>query len=182
MAGTRRKIKASDMATVAQALAYAIEAIHMLPGAPYSAAAGQRSRRHFRNPRREGSTDAAPRSYHIFCGLLALLAHQPKTQKTSDPIIVTLDEYRRCRKLALRLDRKLDAADWLEPPSTPQRHEADRAAEAESAAALRLAETKPRTPAGAAAVLDYLIEEIFDKPDHWHTVAISNIAAALRAM
>jgi hypothetical protein len=54
----------------------------------------QRSRRHFRNPRREGSTDAAPDPTN------------PDHRLRIDPIIVALEEYRRCRKLGLRLDRK----------------------------------------------------------------------------
>jgi hypothetical protein len=65
-----------------------------------------------------------------------------KSARKGDPIIVALEEYRRCRKLGLRLDCKLDAADWGDP-STPQRQEADRAYAAEHAAALRLAKTKP---------------------------------------
>jgi hypothetical protein len=84
---------------------------------------------------------------------------------------------------ACGLDRKLDAADWGDP-STPQRQEADRAYAAEHAAALRLAKTKPRTPAGAAEVLAYIVDEMDQMHGQavWHAAAIGNIAAALRSM
>jgi hypothetical protein len=69
-------------------------------------------------------------------------------------------------------------------PSQHQRQEADRAAEAESAAALRLAKTKPRTPAGAATALAYIVNEMDQMHGQvdWHMAAIETIAAALRTM
>jgi hypothetical protein len=94
----------------------------------------------------------------------------------TDPIVAAVAEYIRLREIGRRLDREADDLNLVLRP------EADRAAEAENTAMLRLARTKPRTPAGAGAALLFIAEDMDYLPADWHTDALRTIAEALRGM
>lgn len=63
------------------------------------------------------------------------------------------------------------------------RGDLDRALSAEGRASWKLASTKPTTPAGAGALLDYVNTMMFKIGDmHWHKHALDTIVGALAAM
>jgi hypothetical protein len=103
---------------------------------------------------------------------------KPHTTNPSDtdPIVAAVAEYVQLREIGRRLDREADDLNLALRP------EADRAAEAENTAMLRLARTKPRTPAGAGAALLFIADDMDYLPADWHTDALRTIAEALRGM
>jgi hypothetical protein len=62
-----------------------------------------------------------------------------------------------------------------------QRRECDRAMEAESRASVRMAKTRPTTPAGAAAMLEYVKAGMKDGEIDWHDIALATLVTTLRA-
>lgn len=64
-----------------------------------------------------------------------------------------------------------------------KRKELDRAMTAWRRFERRLAKTKPTTPAGAAALIQYLLDEELTTDDgYWHMAALSTVVAALSSM
>jgi hypothetical protein len=64
-----------------------------------------------------------------------------------------------------------------------KRKELDRAMTAWRRFARRLAKTKPTTPAGAAALIQYLLDEELTTDDgYWHMAALNTVVAALNSM
>jgi hypothetical protein len=59
----------------------------------------------------------------------------------------------------------------------------DRGVAAERRYAIRLARTKPTTPAGAAALIHYILgDELITDEGYWHVPALKTVAAALNSM
>ena len=64
----------------------------------------------------------------------------------------------------------------------PLRQEVARADRAADAAAKALAKTKPATPRGAGALVDYVLRDLFDELDHqWHKTALRTAVKSLIA-
>lgn len=64
----------------------------------------------------------------------------------------------------------------------PLREQFDRAKDAENTAATTIATTKPRTPAGAAALITYVLENMENGDSEWHRIALATTTAALQSM
>jgi hypothetical protein len=64
----------------------------------------------------------------------------------------------------------------------PLREQCERAADAERRAAMRMARTKPATPAGAAALIAYTRRDIMAGKVDWQMVALKTVASALARM
>jgi hypothetical protein len=62
------------------------------------------------------------------------------------------------------------------------RKEVDRAIEAEHQCAERLSRTKPTTPAGAAALIQHVIDDEICAEIDWHMTALDTAVAALNKM
>jgi hypothetical protein len=63
------------------------------------------------------------------------------------------------------------------------RKDYDRLLSAEYQFAWRLAETRPATPAGAAALIQYVLDDDLAPDDeHWHVTALRSAVAALNSM
>jgi hypothetical protein len=63
------------------------------------------------------------------------------------------------------------------------RKDVDRRAAAEGRYAKRLARTMPTTPAGAAALIQYILDDDLETDnDYWHMAALKNVVAALNDM
>jgi hypothetical protein len=58
----------------------------------------------------------------------------------------------------------------------------DRRITAEQQFACRLADTRPATPAGAAVLIQYVLDDNLATEDHWHMTALRNAVASLRGM
>jgi hypothetical protein len=66
---------------------------------------------------------------------------------------------------------------------TPLREQAEHAKSAENKAAMRLARTKPTTPAGAGALVAYTLRDIKDHlPTIWSKAALKTVSASLARM
>ena len=65
----------------------------------------------------------------------------------------------------------------------PLRQLYERTRRAETAVGRRMAKTKPATPAGAAALVDYVRHDIeIGEGPEWHKIALATTAAALRSL
>ncbi len=65
----------------------------------------------------------------------------------------------------------------------PLRQLYERTRRAETAAGRRMAKTKPTTPAGAVALVDYVRHDIeIGEGPEWHKIALATMAAALSSM
>ena len=64
----------------------------------------------------------------------------------------------------------------------PLREQEERANAAECRAAMRMARTRPMTPAGAAALITYTRRDIIEGEVEWQMVALKTVAAALVRM
>jgi hypothetical protein len=64
----------------------------------------------------------------------------------------------------------------------PLREQYERADAAEQRAAVRMARTKPTTPAGAAAMIAYTRRDIMEGGVDWQMVALKTVAVALVRM
>jgi hypothetical protein len=66
--------------------------------------------------------------------------------------------------------------------TAPLREQFDRANDAENTATTTMATTRPRTPAGAAALITYVLENMENGDSEWHRIALATTAAALQSM
>ena len=64
----------------------------------------------------------------------------------------------------------------------PLREQCERAADTERRAAMRMARTKPATPAGAVALIAYTRRDIMEGKVDWQMVALKTAASALTRM
>jgi hypothetical protein len=64
----------------------------------------------------------------------------------------------------------------------PLREQSDRASDAEKTAAMTMARTKPRTAAGAGALVAYVVKDMEIGETEWHEIALATAAAALQSM
>jgi hypothetical protein len=98
-------------------------------------------------------------------------------EKGHDPEVIE-EEYLDAKA---RYEASLRAADdWDERTGVaPLRAALDRANDADYEAAERLAETPPSTPAGAAAVIEYVLNDDIGQCD-WHEVALKTVIQSLR--
>jgi hypothetical protein len=95
-----------------------------------------------------------------------------------DPNMIN-KEYRdakRRERAAERAERAWDRRTGI----APLRRECDRAIEAERRAAVRMAKTRPTTPAGVAKMLAFLKADIKDGETHWHEIAFDTLVATLK--
>jgi hypothetical protein len=64
----------------------------------------------------------------------------------------------------------------------PLREQSDRASNAAHTAAMTMARTKPRTPAGAGALVAYVLKDMEIGETKWHGIALATTTAALQSM
>jgi hypothetical protein len=64
----------------------------------------------------------------------------------------------------------------------PLREQSDRASNAEHTAAMTMARTKPRTPAGAGALVAYVLKDMEIGDTEWQAIALATTVAALQSM
>jgi hypothetical protein len=64
----------------------------------------------------------------------------------------------------------------------PLREQAERATDADDTAAMTMARTSPRTPAGAGALIAYILKDAINGGPEWHEIALATTAAALQSM
>jgi hypothetical protein len=75
------------------------------------------------------------------------------------------------------------ALDWDKTTGTVQlREQRRRAHGAERAAVMAMAETMPKTPAGAGVFLTYVLQDMENGEAHWHPIALNTLARALQDM
>jgi len=116
-----------------------------------------------------------------------------------DPIFAAIEQRRKLEKVWGDLYSKLDVAEhragkkhgqrptgeraekaWDRRAGIAvQRRECDRALNAESDATMRMAKTRPTTPAAAAAMLEYVKTDAMIGEMEWHSVAFDTIIAAI---
>ena len=85
------------------------------------------------------------------------------------------DHARAAARAGLEWDKRTGVA--------PLRQLYERTRRAETAAGRRMAKTKPATPAGAAALVDYVRHDIeIGEGPEWHKIALATTAAALSSM
>jgi hypothetical protein len=111
-----------------------------------------------------------------------------------DPIFALIEDHRKFQaEFAHRYD-DWDLADYEakhgERPIRPvvrtgvavKREELDRAIWAESRSAERVSRTKPTTPAGAAALIQHVIDDEVCDEVEWHMTSLNTAVAALNSM
>jgi hypothetical protein len=64
----------------------------------------------------------------------------------------------------------------------PLREQSDCASDAEHTAAMTMARIRPRTPAGAGALMTYVLKDMEHGDTEWHGIALATTAAALQSM
>jgi hypothetical protein len=129
---------------------------------------------------------------------------KPKTRKAADPIFAAIAEHKAISKeLWGRLYDALDEAEgearkthgmrpscersgdeWDQRAGiAPLREQYERANHAEIRLAMRMARTKPTTPAGAAALIAYVVRDLEDVAlEDWHSAALKTVAVCLAQM
>lgn len=101
-------------------------------------------------------------------------------QPGADPIQVE-SEYNDAKAREAAAER--EGMDWDERAGgAALRKQFNLARYAEEKAAMRMARTKPTTPAGAAALVEYARRDIVDQIDNWPIIALKTIATALASM
>jgi hypothetical protein len=121
------------------------------------------------------------------------------SSRGEDPIFAAIEQRRKLEKVWGDLYSKIDVAErragkkhgqrptgeraekaWDRRAGIAvQRRECDRAINAESDATMRLAKTRPTTPAGAAVMLEYLKTDAKPGEMEWHSVAFDTIIATI---
>jgi hypothetical protein len=105
-----------------------------------------------------------------------------------DPIFAAIDKHRKllkeCERLFAAIDRGENTAKKQNQHNISSlRRQYERTLRAERTAGMRMAKTKPKTLAGAAALVAYTCADIkLGIGPKWHLVALATIAAALANM
>jgi hypothetical protein len=140
--------------------------------------------------------------------MVAMLASHSRqarrsTSATHDPIFAAIEENRRLNEEWDRLERALDKAQGLARaefgcrPSDDERaawewderagleelqDRREEVVDAEEQHRMRLAQTKPSTVAGAAALVAYVVEDMEIGGHEWQTLALETVVEALNSM
>jgi hypothetical protein len=106
-----------------------------------------------------------------------------------DPILAVIDDHRRLWSECCAASANWEEADRLKTQTPFFKNqlaalaaEHNRLDKAEGRSLAALSRIKPTTPAGAAALIDYIIEDMKDGDAGWHQDALANIARALTKM
>jgi hypothetical protein len=120
------------------------------------------------------------RDYHIGGIEIDIRRETLMAQGEVDPAVIE-EEYRAAKARCEAI--KQAGRDWDERTGLASwRREVDQARQAKDASETALATTKPTTPAGAAALISYVLEDMEDYDCEWHQVALATAADALRDM
>jgi hypothetical protein len=116
-------------------------------------------------------------------------SRRSKGKRPSDPMLAAVALRRRLSKKYCAALGAVDEAQNVEAPAilkqqlTALKAECERLENAAEKALEALSRIKPTTPAGAAALITYIREDVGQVPGaDWHLDALANVARALAAM